>query len=772
MRETTMRNLTIVVPAYNEEGHIAKTLAAVLEAATGMLDNFEIIVVDDGSRDATGRIADEAAQRDSRIRVVHQAKNQGVGAAFIIGLAEARFESITVVPGDNAFSEDTLKEVFDAVGTAPLIVSYRANMEVRTPVRRLLSIACTWSMRIITGRWIRDAHSMFVYPVALARQVQVQPGYGYHIESLGRLLLAAPSYREIPAILNPRPDANSGVMRLSVVTLLVLTMLRLAWWRAGMLLLPGQGAEKSSRRTTSGHLLLIGCAVLAVMAAFISGKALGLDKSEPSGRTRFHAIPVAISQIYHGWQHDYTADRPIAMQFQSTLPLPGLIRDAVLAKVRPNDQTYFWTADDRGLSDFVNMAFRMFGPRVAALYYFWFAMLAASLAVALITFRRDAPALAGIAAVTIAVVAILPAYVRDPSGNATIHISESRAFEVLGAVAVLHVVLALLRLRTVGPWAWFAALTSQITLLTFLMHTRSSLAWLFVVLIAIAMALAAFRCWSGSQWRAALTRSAVPVTLLIVGWVTMAGYQGLMFNPAYKGEIGPRTFWHNILMGLKYNPTFAAELKITKVSDLQAVEAVLADARERHDTRISHTGTAQEVLNSLGSHNTFDWRSYEQVARDLVVRTIIARPAAALQLVLSDKPKAIVETIVCDTMLVKTLCGVQEVDRSDIRVNPLSWLPIGLLLILMGGYYLAMQSNWPENTLNAPLRPILAAAGCIALVGLLPSLVFYPAFTQLAGTMIFGMAVLYLAITMLLMRLIQYPATFRAKTPSMQAADD
>jgi glycosyltransferase involved in cell wall biosynthesis len=245
------RALTIVVPAYNEQSLIATALDAVLRTAQRRLDAYEIIVVDDGSRDATGRIADDFARQHDGVRVVHQETNQGVGAAYLVGLAQARFDFITVVPGDNAFSESALNAVFSAVGTAPLVVSYRDNMEVRKPLRRLLSVICTMLMRIVSGRTIRDAHSMFIFPVAIARRYTIQPGYGYHIESLGRLLVDCPSFVEVPAMLNPRPDDNSGVMRTRVIWLLGTTVLRLAVWRVGTLIRRPQfkpaAAEKAGR---------------------------------------------------------------------------------------------------------------------------------------------------------------------------------------------------------------------------------------------------------------------------------------------------------------------------------------------------------------------------------------------------------------------------------------------------------------------------------------------------------------------------------------------
>jgi len=240
------RELTIVVPAFNEERHVATTLAVVADAAARNLSDYEIIAVNDGSRDGTGALMDDAARSNPRIHVVHQPTNYGVGAAYLAGLEMARFNAITVVPGDNAFAAVTLDNVFQAVGTAPLVVSYRENMGVRTPLRRTLSVICTVLMRLVTGHAVRDAHSMFVFPVSLARTLKIQPGYGYHIESLGRLLVLCRHHVEVPAILNPHPDLNSGVMKPRVVFLLGTTMLRLMAWRIARLFGPRPDAVKQA----------------------------------------------------------------------------------------------------------------------------------------------------------------------------------------------------------------------------------------------------------------------------------------------------------------------------------------------------------------------------------------------------------------------------------------------------------------------------------------------------------------------------------------------
>lgn len=218
--------LTVVVPAWNERGRLAVTVEEIVAAARRHLRAFEVIIVNDGSTDGTAAVADELAARLPGVSVVHHPANLGVGAAYHTGLTLAKFPYLTLVPGDNAFHASGLLAVFALVGKVPMVVTYRANPRARSPLRRLLSRCCTAGMRLVTGQPIRDAHSLYVFPVAEARQVRRNTGYGYHIETLSTLLRGGVPFAEVPVVLNPRPDSSSKVMRLSVLARLIATMAR------------------------------------------------------------------------------------------------------------------------------------------------------------------------------------------------------------------------------------------------------------------------------------------------------------------------------------------------------------------------------------------------------------------------------------------------------------------------------------------------------------------------------------------------------------------
>jgi glycosyltransferase involved in cell wall biosynthesis len=95
--------LSYFFPAHNEEANLEGLLTEALATLPTLADTFEIIVVDDGSRDATGAIADELAAAHAEVRAVHHQVNLGYGAALRSGFAASRHELIAFTDGDRQF---------------------------------------------------------------------------------------------------------------------------------------------------------------------------------------------------------------------------------------------------------------------------------------------------------------------------------------------------------------------------------------------------------------------------------------------------------------------------------------------------------------------------------------------------------------------------------------------------------------------------------------------------------------------------------------------
>ncbi len=106
---STLPLISVLIPAYNAEKHLELCVNSILRQS---YENLEIIIVDDGSADLTGEIADECARRDERIRVIHQ-ENAGVAAARNVLIDAARGEYILQVDADDYISQYAVETLYN-----------------------------------------------------------------------------------------------------------------------------------------------------------------------------------------------------------------------------------------------------------------------------------------------------------------------------------------------------------------------------------------------------------------------------------------------------------------------------------------------------------------------------------------------------------------------------------------------------------------------------------------------------------------------------------
>ena len=92
--------LTVFFPAYNDSGTIASLVIAAVQTASRLTSDFEVLVINDGSRDATAEVADELARLYPQVRVIHHEQNRGYGGALRSGFASATKEWIFYTDGD------------------------------------------------------------------------------------------------------------------------------------------------------------------------------------------------------------------------------------------------------------------------------------------------------------------------------------------------------------------------------------------------------------------------------------------------------------------------------------------------------------------------------------------------------------------------------------------------------------------------------------------------------------------------------------------------
>lgn len=131
-------SLTIAIPAYNEEESLDRVLKSLFEDVPQYFTDFEVVVVDDGSFDKTGEIADRFTKKDKHLRVVHQT-NQGYGGAMLRGIQEATKAYIAFMPADGQFLLKDMVKCWPYLGKADLILGDRGVRLDYSRYRFLLS---------------------------------------------------------------------------------------------------------------------------------------------------------------------------------------------------------------------------------------------------------------------------------------------------------------------------------------------------------------------------------------------------------------------------------------------------------------------------------------------------------------------------------------------------------------------------------------------------------------------------------------------------------
>lgn len=185
--------LSVVMPAYNEEKLIYQSIMTTIQILSGFVERFEIIAVNDGSKDRTKQEIERAMKRDSRVRLVTSEKNRGKGNAILAGVSQADGAYIAFVDADLELNPAQLEGYLSEMLTKKLDVvigcKFHKDSELHYPLKRkIMSMGYYLMLLILFHLNVKDTQTGLkvfraeaIKPVAHLIRTQ---GFAYDIELL------------------------------------------------------------------------------------------------------------------------------------------------------------------------------------------------------------------------------------------------------------------------------------------------------------------------------------------------------------------------------------------------------------------------------------------------------------------------------------------------------------------------------------------------------------------------------------------------------------
>jgi dolichol-phosphate mannosyltransferase len=214
----------IIVPTYNERENLPRLVEQIFAQEVPV--QLEVLVVDDNSPDGTGRLADDMAQADPRMHVLHREKKMGLGQAYIAGFKQALTmdaDYIFEMDADFSHNPERIPQFIEAIKTSDVVIGSRyvgGRVNVTNwPIRRLiLSYCANIYTRIITRLPLADTTAGFkcIRREALAAldlDAIVSDGYAFQIEMHYKWWMKGFRLMEIPIVFTDRYKGKSKMSR-------------------------------------------------------------------------------------------------------------------------------------------------------------------------------------------------------------------------------------------------------------------------------------------------------------------------------------------------------------------------------------------------------------------------------------------------------------------------------------------------------------------------------------------------------------------------------
>jgi glycosyltransferase involved in cell wall biosynthesis len=219
MIDTSQISLSVFFPAYYDEKNIDKVVTKAVEVVESLkLKDYEIIIIEDGSPDKTGEVADALAEKFSKVRVIHHPKNLGYGATLRDGFINAKMDYVFYTDGDNQFDLEELKKFVALIPFSDIVVGYRKHKQYSL-YRKFTSLCYNYLLRLIFDIHYWDIDCAFkLFKADLFKKIEIKSIDAFiDAEIMLKAKLLGYTTTELGVMHLPRVDGISTGARPSVI---------------------------------------------------------------------------------------------------------------------------------------------------------------------------------------------------------------------------------------------------------------------------------------------------------------------------------------------------------------------------------------------------------------------------------------------------------------------------------------------------------------------------------------------------------------------------
>jgi glycosyltransferase involved in cell wall biosynthesis len=187
---TVLTSVSFFCPAYNDEKNLPDLIPVVVDFLTKHSEKFEIVIIEDGSPDKTGEVADELAKKFPNIRVVHHEKNKGYTATLKEGFETAKYDYVMYTDGDNQYDVFDAAPYLSLLNDADVIAGYAIKKAV-SPYRKFQSGIYNFLIMVLFFVNYKDVNcSLKIFKKHVLQNIKIKSSpYGAFID--GELVLKA-----------------------------------------------------------------------------------------------------------------------------------------------------------------------------------------------------------------------------------------------------------------------------------------------------------------------------------------------------------------------------------------------------------------------------------------------------------------------------------------------------------------------------------------------------------------------------------------------------